>query len=273
MSQISLSRPASAVHRITGHRAFERCARGGFVMAGVVHLLIGYLAVRIAFGSGGGATDQSGAMAALAAEPGGVLVLSVGVAAFAFMALWRLAEAILGIGTRAAQKDGGSAVLHRAKAFAVALVYLSYGVTAFAFARGSGRSSSGESAGLSARLMQSSAGSAALVVAGLVIVAVGGYHVYKGVTQKFMKELRTDGALLRRLGTVGYLSKGFAIGGVGVLVIVAVAQADPGKAGGLDAALKTLGAQPFGMFLLIVAGLGIATYGLYDFACARYARM
>ncbi|MGW0181154.1 DUF1206 domain-containing protein [Nocardia sp. NPDC003345] len=273
MSQVSLSRPASAMHRITGHRAFERGARAGFVMAGVVHLLIGYLAVRIALGSGGGATDQSGAMGTLAAEPGGVFVLWIGLVAFAFMALWRLAEAILGIGARLAEKSGGSAVLHRVKAFAVALVYISYGVTAFGFIRGSGRSSGGESAGLSARLMQNSAGKAVLVVAGLVIIGVGGYHVYKGVTRKFMKELRTDSALLRRLGTVGYLSKGLAIGGVGALVIVAVAQADPGKASGLDAALKTLGAQPFGMFLLIAAGLGIAAYGLYDFACAKYARM
>jgi hypothetical protein len=60
---------------------------------------------------------------------------------------------------------------------------------------------------------------------------------------------------------------------VGVLVIVAVFQSDPGKASGLDAAVKTLGAQPFGPALLVAAGLGIAAYGLYDFACARYARM
>ncbi|WP_148311175.1 DUF1206 domain-containing protein, partial [Nocardia brasiliensis] len=42
---------------------------------------------------------------------------------------------------------------------------------------------------------------------------------------------------------------------------------------GLDGALKILGAQPFGMVLLIVAGLGIITYGLYSFVLARYAKM
>jgi len=42
---------------------------------------------------------------------------------------------------------------------------------------------------------------------------------------------------------------------------------------GLDGALKTLGAQPYGAILLILAGLGIITYGLYSFAMARYAKM
>lgn len=272
MFEVSTSRPVSTANRLTRSSVFERFARAGFVMAGVVHLLIGYLAVRIAFG-GAGTADQSGAMAELAAKPGGVTVLSVGVVAFAFMALWRLVEAALGTGSRTAHKGRGSGAFHRIKAFAVSVVYFCYALTAFGFARGSGKSSGGESAGLSARLMQSTGGTIALIVGGLAVVAVGCYHVYKGLTHKFVEDLRTGGDTVRRLGTVGYVGKGLAIAGVGVLVVVAANRSDPGKAGGLDAALKTLGAQPFGMALLLAAGLGIATYGLYDFVCARYAEM
>jgi hypothetical protein len=47
----------------------------------------------------------------------------------------------------------------------------------------------------------------------------------------------------------------------------------PNTATGLDGALKTLGAQPYGAALLIGAGLGIITYGLYSFAMARYTKM
>ncbi|MCX0273425.1 DUF1206 domain-containing protein [Nocardia zapadnayensis] len=271
MTQVSTSRPVSAARRVTDSRMFERLARAGYVMAGLVHLLIGYLAVRLAFG-GGGTTDQSGAMAELAAKPGGVPALVVGIAAFVFMALWRLTEAVLGSRTHG-DEDRKSDLFHRGKAFAVALVYFGYAITAFGFVQGSGSSSGGKNAGLSARMMQSTGGKIAIVLVGVVIIGVGAYHIYKGATRRFLKELRTDRALLRRLGTVGYLSKGSAIAGVGVLVIVAVFQSDPGKASGLDAALKTLGAQPFGPVLLVTAGLGIAAYGLYDFACARYARM
>src|ERR1700694_3413898 len=61
--------------------------------------------------------------------------------------------------------------------------------------------------------------------------------------------------------------------GVGVLVIVAASRSEPNTATGLDEALKPLGAQPYGAALLIAAGLGIITYGLYSFAMARYTKM
>ena len=78
---------------------------------------------------------------------------------------------------------------------------------------------------------------------------------------------------MRRLGTVGYAAKGLAIAGAGILVIVAAIRTDPNKATGIDGALKTLGAQPYGAALLIAAGLGIVTYGLYSFVMARYTKM
>jgi type IV secretory pathway VirB2 component (pilin) len=58
-----------------------------------------------------------------------------------------------------------------------------------------------------------------------------------------------------------------------VLVIVATLTADPAKAAGIDAAVKTLGEAPFGKILLLIAALGIAAYGAYCFAMARFARM
>ena len=44
--------------------------------------------------------------------------------------------------------------------------------------------------------------------------------------------------------------------------MVAVLQSEPSKASGIDGALKTLGSQPYGQVLLILAGVGIALYGL-----------
>jgi hypothetical protein len=58
-----------------------------------------------------------------------------------------------------------------------------------------------------------------------------------------------------------------------VLVIVAASRSEPNKATGLDGALKTLGDRPYGAALLIAAGLGNITYGLYSFAMARYTKM
>ncbi|MCM6771945.1 DUF1206 domain-containing protein [Nocardia sp. CDC159] len=265
---------SGAASRVAQNSVLERFARAGFVMTGIVHLIIGYIAIRIALGGAGGTADQAGAMAELAARPGGRIALWAGVVAFVAMALWRLAEAVFGSASKPDRDDPKREAFRRVKALALAAIYAAFALSAFGFARGSGRSSGGESAGLTARLMQHTAGTIALVVAGLVIVAVGGYHVYKGATGKFLDDLRgPTGTWVRRIGVGGYLAKGLAVGAVGILVILAVTRSEPDKAGGLDAALKTLGAQPYGVVLLIVAGLGIIVYGIHCFVMARFAKM
>ncbi|MFD0360301.1 DUF1206 domain-containing protein [Nocardia sp. GCM10030253] len=259
--------------RLAQNSIFERFARAGFVVSGIVHLIIGYIAIRIALG-GAGTADQSGAMTELAGKPGGVVALWVGVVAFLLMALWRLAEAALGSSSKPDADSKKSEAIDRVKAFALAVVYFAFAVSAFGFARGSGKSSSGQSAGITARMMHTTTGTIALVAGGLIIIAIGGYHVYKGVSQNFLEDLEgTTSDLVRRLGTVGYIAKGLAIVAVGLLVILAVSQSEPGKAAGLDGAFKTVGAQPYGAALLIGSGLGIITYGIYSFAMARYTKM
>ena len=273
-SPASHDNSSSTAGRVAQNSFFERFARAGFVVSGIVHLIIGYIAIRLALGGTAGTADQSGAMTELAAKPGGIAALWVGVVAFAIMGLWRLAEAALGSSSRPDADSKKSEIIDRLKAFALAVVYFAFAFSAFGFARGSGKSSSGQSAGITARLMQTTAGTIVLVAAALVIIAVGGYHVYKGVSRSFLDDLEgTTSPLVRRLGTVGYIAKGLAIAAIGLLVILAVSQSEPDKASGLDGAFKTVGAQPYGVALLVAAGLGIITYGLYSFAMARYAKM
>ena len=265
---------ASTATEIVQNDTFERFARAGYVVSGLMHLTIGYLAIRIALGSSAGNADQSGALSALAAQPGGIVALWVAAVAFLVMALWRLVETAVGRSTDPKSQRAASEVLDRAKAFALAVVYFALAYSTLGFARGAGKSTGEQNAGISARLMQTGAGTIALIAGGLVIVAVGGYHIYKGACRKFLDDLKGDPSdLVRRLGTVGYVAKGLAIAGAGILVIVAVSRTDPNNATGLDGALKTLGAQPYGAVLLIAAGLGIITYGLYSFAMARYTKM
>ncbi|MFC7450082.1 DUF1206 domain-containing protein [Rhodococcus daqingensis] len=265
---------SSTATQVAQNSLFERFARAGFVVSGIVHLIIGYIAIRIALGGAGGAADQSGAMAELASKQGGKFALWIGTLAFLVMALWRLAEAALGKSSEPGSDSVASEVTNRIKAFALAVVYFAFAFASFGFARGSGKSSSAQSSGLSARMMQTGAGTIALIAVGLIIIAVGGYHVYKGASRSFVEDLKGDtGDLVRRLGIVGYIAKGMAIAAIGLLLVLAAGQAEPAKATGLDGVLKTLLAQPYGVVLLVLAGVGIITYGLYSFAMARYAKM
>ena len=220
----------STATEIVQNSTFERFARTGYVVSGLLHLTIGYLAIRIALGSGVGSADQSGALSAVAAQPGGIVALWVAALAFLVMALWRLVETAVGRSTDPKSQGASSEALDRVKAFALAVVYLALAYSTFGFARGAGKSTGEQNSGMSARLMQTGAGTIALIVGGVIIVAVGGYHVYKGASRTFLDDLKGKSSdLVRRLGMVGYIAKGLAIAGAGVLIIVAATLSEPSK--------------------------------------------
>ena len=116
----------------------------------------------------------------------------------------------------------------------------------------------------------------ALGLAALVLVGVGVYHVRKGLTKHFLKEIDTARAtagqrrLIERLGQVGFPAKGVALALVGGLLGWAAITFDPAKASGLDGALRTLLDAPFGKALLTVVALGIAAFGVYVLFRARF---
>lgn len=56
----------------------------------------------------------------------------------------------------------------------------------------------------------------------------------------------------------------------GALVIWVAASHAPEKAGGLDPALHTIGAQPFDQVLLIITAIGLVCFGVYTIGRARY---
>jgi hypothetical protein len=264
--------------KATDSDAFEYTARAGFAVSGVLHLIVAYIILRLAFGSGGNA-DQSGALATLARQTGGAVILWAVAVGLAALGLWRIAEAIVGSkpgegsGPTSDNTDDTSA-WQRAKSVGLAVVNFAIALSAARFAMGSGQQSSQQNAGLSAQMMQSGWGKTLLIVVGLGLVGVGGYHVYKGASRKFFKDLRVYGGTgVTAVGVAGYVAKGLVLAGAGVLVIVATLQADPSKATGLDAAVKTLGQAPFGKVLLILAAIGIAAFGAYSFVRSRHGRM
>lgn len=262
-----------AVNRATDSDAFEYAARAGFAASGVLHLLVGYIILQIALGSGGSA-DQSGALATLAGQTGGTVVLWIATIGLIALGLWRLAEAF--IGSKPGEADTGerNPAWKRAKSVGLAIANFAIAFSAMRFATGSGQSSGQQNSETSAQFMQHGWGKLLLILVGLGVIAVGGYHVYKGATKKFLEDLRVSGGTgIHAVGVSGYVAKGLVLAGAGILVIVATLQADPAKASGLDAAVKTLGQAPFGKFLLVAAAIGIAAFGAYSFVRSRYGRL
>jgi hypothetical protein len=236
-------------------------ARVGYGVNGLMHLLIAWIALQLVAGGGGRQADQSGALSSLASNGLGIVLLWVAVVGFAGLAVWQLTQAVAGHGAG-----------ERVKAVAKGIVYLVLAWTAFTFATGTGKSSEQKTNDVTASLMSKPAGAILVVVVGLVVLGVGGYHAYKSWAKKFLRDLRSHPSQpVVALARFGYVAKGVALGIVGVLFVLAGVRNDPKEAGGLDQALHTLLDAPFGKVLLAVVALGLAAYGVYSFARARDA--
>lgn len=244
-------------------------ARAGFAILGVLHLLIAWIAVKVAWGVGGGSksADQSGALGTLSSSGTGKALLWVAVVGFVLLAVWNLTEAALSHGEAS----------DRGKLAAKGVLYAFFAWTSFkVVALGSGGSGSSEkqTEDVTASLMGSPAGQVLVGAVGLVVLGIAGYHVHKGWTKKFLEDLTEHpGDWAVQAGRAGYVAKGVALVVVGVFFVVAAWTQDPDKAQGLDGALKSLKDMTFGPVLLTVVALGIAAYGVYSFARARYARL
>jgi hypothetical protein len=251
--------------------ALRILARTGYVFIGLVHILIGAIALQVDRGQGGQA-DQSGAIASIASKPGGPVLLWAGLVACAALALWMVSEAFFKVRTETEPKEK----LKRAgAALGKAVVFAFLAFTFAVFASGGSKNSSQSASDFTAKLMAAPAGVVLLIVAGLATIGAGAYYAYRGVTRKFMKDLQGPGsgrAAVKWIGTIGYAAKGVVLAVVGVLIVVAGATADPSKSTGLDGGLKTLGSQPYGVFLLAAIAAGLICYGVYSMARARYGK-
>jgi hypothetical protein len=259
---------ASSIHDST---AFRAAARVGFAVNGLLHILIGALALGVAFGSGSQEADQGGALQQLASNPLGAGVLWVVVVGLFALGLFQVLTAAL---VRGSDKDAWFA---RAKEGGKGIAYLAVGFTAFRVATGGSSDSSQQTQSFSATLLSSPWGVALLVLVGLGTVAIGVYFVVKGVKKKFLADITLPsgptGDATTTLGLVGYIAKGVAIAVVGILFIVAAFTSDASKASGLDGALKSLAQLPFGVVILTAVALGLIAFGVYSFVRARYARL
>ena len=266
-----------AAHQAAESDGLEHLARIGLFAYGLVHVLVAWLALQLAWGWGGQSADQSGAMATLADSPLGkplLWVLAVGLIA---LAVWQAAEVIRWRhGWSASGKTRTKALRKSGNALVKAAVYIALAVLAIRFATGNGKSSSQSQQETTAGVFGWPAGQWLVGAAGLVLIGVGAWHVRKGLNKHFLKQIDTSQAspaalkLVTRLGQIGFPGKGIALAGVGALLIWAAVTFDPSKARGLDGAMHEILDLPFGPILLTIIAVGIAAFGAFLFVRARY---
>ena len=134
----------NAARTATDSSVFRTIARTGYVVLGVLHIVIGAIAISVATG-GGGQADQGGAMERIQQSPAGAVLLWAIVLGLLALAAWQIAEAFLARDADPKKKWG-----HRVKFVGTAVVYLAIAFTALVYALG-GRSDSSQSSQTLAR--------------------------------------------------------------------------------------------------------------------------
>ncbi|MFI7678331.1 DUF1206 domain-containing protein [Actinophytocola sp. NPDC049390] len=263
-----------SARRAKNSRVTQGLGRAGMACYGLVHVIVAYLAARVAFGDTGEQADQTGAVQEVGSGTFGAVVLWVLAVGLVAYGVWQVMQATVGYQwirktSRRTRRRAGAAVK--------AVIGVTLGIYAGRLASGNGSGGSGDQQQqeFTATLLALPAGQVLVGIVAAVVVGVGVGQVRNGVKKSFLDDLdihdlpRGTRQWVRRLGVVGYIAKGVVIGIVGVLLGLAAFQHNSREAGGLDRALKTLAAQPFGTVALAVVAIGLAAFGVYCFAAAR----
>jgi hypothetical protein len=263
--------PVDAARAVQNSPVLEILARIGYIVLGIVHIVIGVITISIVTG-GEGEADQDGAMELVRETLVGGFLLWIIALGLLGLAIWQITEAVLERDPDSKKKWG-----YRVKYIGTAVVYVAIAWTALVYALGGEADTSESSQSFSARMLATSAGIIVLAFIGLIVGGVGVAFIVRGVTRGFEKHLALPDGVAENgivtFGVVGYVAKGIAITITGALFIVAAITHDPEQAGGLDAALHALAALPFGEVILAIVGAGLVIYGLFCFGRARYAKM
>lgn len=262
-------------HGIATSAPFQIVARLGLVVYGVVHLLVAWLALQVAFGDldggGVGKADKTGALQSLSAHTSGDVVLWLIAAGLGVSALWQLLTAVTG------DWSGRQERLLRLMNIGETILFAYLSFIAGKLATGSPASSTDSTQlGLIGSLLSKPWGKPVVVVIGLAIIAAGLLIAHQGIVKRFVREhdfRKASPATHRtvvKLGKVGYTALGAVYGFAGALVVVAALQSQPAKATGLDVALKTLAAQPYGVMLLSLVAVGLTAFATFTLFSARY---
>ncbi|GAB3743752.1 DUF1206 domain-containing protein [Microlunatus parietis] len=249
-------------------RAYRILIKVGLAGYGLMHLVLGALAVRLSFG-GRSEASQQGALAELATQPFGRIGLWVAAIGLFALVPWRLIDAAVGYRWH----DEPRRTFRRVTAVGQAVVYLWLGVSAVRIVLGAGAGGSRGEETASARLLALPLGPTLLMAVGAVVIWIGGAQVVKGLRKSFVDDLSGAGRLTVTLGRIGFPAKGIALVLVGVLAGWAGISYDPAKAGGLDDALQALRGQAFGPVLLAAVAVGLIAFGLFCFGWARRPRV
>lgn len=261
-----------AKDKATDSTTLEAAGRAGLAVRGVLHITVGLLALRVAFGRFGEQADTQGAMRAIARQPMGRVLVAALAVGFACYALWRFVEAFIDPEDKSGWKRLG--YLGRG------LLYTGFCLTAARLVVGGESAGGGDGAKtVTARALALPGGRFLVAAVALALFAAAGWNGWRAATKGFEKELKHFEMSPRMCrvgvwaGTLGHGARMLAYLLVGGFLLRAAVRHDPSRGVGLDAALKELVGAPGGPLLLGGIAVGLLAFGVFQLVLARYRRV
>jgi hypothetical protein len=273
----ALARPGESARQDAnaGSGWYAVLARIGLVAKGLSFGLVGALAVKLALGDGGKATSRQGALKDLSQHSFGKYVL-IGLAiGFAAYALWRFVQALA---EQASAGEGAAKVWAKRVGYVGrGLIYagLTYSTVRLLTSSTSSQSQNAKTAHSTAVVLAWPGGRYIVGAAGVVVVAVGLWNLYRGVARTFEDKWRVGRMSPRvrkwggRAGVLGHAARFVVFGLIGIFLVKAAVDYKPKDAIGLDGALQKLAHASYGPWLLGLTAAGLIAYGIYCLLDAR----
>lgn len=252
----------------------QRLERFGFIIRGLIYVVIGLLSLQLAIGAGGKTANPTSAIVLMGQQPLGKLFLVVIAVGLAGYALWGFMRAILDLLGRGTDAKG---LMDRAGFFFSGISYAALLVpTIQALLNKPGGSAQGSASGVPASLMTGPWGKWLVIAFGLFWIAAGAGQLASAYSAYFMRDLNKGTMSAQEvktatwLGKLGYAARGVVFGLVGLIVLQNVFAVGAKQTKGFDGALAALAHAPYGEFLLGAVAIGLIFFGVYSAMCAKW---
>jgi hypothetical protein len=254
----------------------DRLTRLGYAIKGLIYMTIGFLALGGAMGKNASPADQLGAIAAIGKLPLGRFVLWVVLLGLISYSLWGVIRALLDPFHKGTDTGG---LLERGGYLVSAITYGSFVWPTYQLIRHArSGSSTGQTAQMIGRVMAMPMGRVIVAVLGLGIIIGGIYQIYVATRKTFEQRFKPyalsaeQKRAVTQLGRFGTIARGVVFAISGLFVLLAAYLERPGTAQGLDGALRFLGKQPYGLWVLGIIALGLIAFGVYSWVGAAWFR-
>jgi hypothetical protein len=212
-------------------------------------------------------------IATVGQQPAGHVLLWIVFIGFIAYALWSLIRALFNVMHQKMSERIGHFVS------AVAYSFLAWTTYAYINGNAGAAASGGSQAKMLAQLMAMPSGRYIIALIGVVIFIVGLVNISRGINGTFTREfsnyaLTADEArIARSTGRLGTAARGAVFAIIGALIFYAAYTSNPSQPVGIDAVFHTLMAQPYGLVLVILLGLGLIAFGIYSLMAAAWFRL